>query len=106
MLGWDGVGWCARGKDGRGRRTEDGGGAVVVVGFVGCEIDFAQESGGRGWLAELRCGGVCGDGLLLVVLEFADHGCWGGEVECVKIRKFLTALLLGFGLRGEGCGGG
>lgn len=40
-----------------------------------------------GWLAELRWGGCLGDGLLLVVLEFADHGCWGGKVECVEIRN-------------------
>lgn len=32
----------------------DFGGAVLRVGFVGCEVDFAQE-------------------LLLVVFEFADH---------------------------------
>lgn len=35
------------GSDGRGGLTENGSGAVVVVGFVGCEIDFAEESGGR-----------------------------------------------------------
>lgn len=42
MVRGDGEG----GLDGMGRLTEDGGGAVVVVGFVGCEIDFAEESGG------------------------------------------------------------
>ena len=27
--------------------TENGGGAMVVVGFVGCEIDFTKEPGKR-----------------------------------------------------------
>ena len=60
--------------DGGGGPTEDGSGAVVVVGFVGCEIDFAEESGGRrGGLAGDRGGGRRGGRLLLVVFEFADH---------------------------------
>lgn len=37
--GWERV----KGMDERSRLTEDGGGTVVVVGFVGCEIDFAEE---------------------------------------------------------------
>lgn len=39
--------------------TENGSGAVVAVGFVGCEIDFAEESGGRSWL--ISWVGIVGD---------------------------------------------
>ena len=44
-------------------------GAVVRVGFVGCEVDFAQE-------------------LLLVMLEFADHA-WDG-LDSRLVRSALS----------------
>lgn len=51
------------------------------VGFIGCEVDFAEESvGGREWWVSSLGGSWMGEGggaggclLLLVVLKFADH---------------------------------
>lgn len=59
--------------------TADGGGQVRGVGFVGREVDFAEESGFVGGGRLVVCVGVVREGeeggglLLLVVFEFADH---------------------------------
>lgn len=66
------------GGGGEGVAAGDGVREVAGVGFVGCEVDFAEESeGGERRLVRLgEIGG--GKGLLLVVFEFADHGDSGG----------------------------
>jgi hypothetical protein len=50
---------------------------VGVVGFVGGEVYFAEQSGMAVWLEGVSWFGALfenmRDGLLLVVLEFADH---------------------------------
>lgn len=69
------------GGGGEGVAAGDGVREVAGIGFVGCEVDFAEESG-REERRLIRLRGKGGgeegeEGLLLVVFEFADHGGGG-----------------------------
>ena len=73
------VGCVVRGA-GDGVAAQDGGGAMRGVGFVGCEVDFAEESGG--WVSSFLLGGGLWDWR-------GAHFCsW-----CLSLRTILGELM-------------